>query len=180
MERAATVIIQGMYSSCIFVTYRRRVVSYWADSHARQRILFCFLACFSYIAVPTHTHKAETRLQGNSPATVYHNSHTPCYIYIVGLYKYIYTPTVQQRYFTAQNTPPPSLSTTLKIMPPLLKGYELLDQTNRQTNIECCQPCIYCIIFYYVMNTTAYHLGITLLISIYLQPFEGVYITKNI
>ena len=73
-----------------------------------------------------------------------------------------------------------SLSTTLKIMPPLLKGYELLDQTNRQTNIECCQPCIYCIIFYYVMNTTAYHLGITLLISIYLQPFEGVYITKNI
>ena len=104
MERAATVIIQ---SSCIFFTYRRRVVSYWADSHARQRILFCFLACFSYIAVPTHTHKAETRLQGNSPATVYHNSHTPCYIYIVGLYKYIYTPTVQQRYFTAQNTPPP-------------------------------------------------------------------------
>ena len=92
-------------------------MSYWADSHARQRILFCFLACFSYIAVPTHTHKAETRLQGNSPATVYHNSHTPCYIYIVGLYKYIYTPTVQQRYFTAQNTPPLSLYSTLQNKP---------------------------------------------------------------
>ena len=110
MERAATVIIQ---SSCIFVTYRRRVVSYWADSHARQRILFCFLACFSYVAVPTHTHTRQRRGFKEIAQLQYITTviHLVIYIHIQQDYISIYIHQQFNSDISLHKTHPPSLST---------------------------------------------------------------------